>query len=275
MATGVIAVWGPVDDVVPPRLLLPLTVEPLNSQNINVLEAQALLNSLRSFSHHIGSCRVDVHTDSLVLKSALVKDGCRDSDVNGIIKDIFDCCREFNFSLDVHYVPSSKNPADFPSRSVSDAGCMLSRSAWEQVEHLFGPQTFDLMSLDSNCQRDRKGQCLPHFTPCATSASSGINVFAQSLPLDYNLYVFPPFVLIPPLLKYLLEQDFHGPFTIITPDLKPRRFWWALLQSIAVDRTLLGRKGESQMGSTMAFQKFAVGFVGFPLHLVNSCGLYF
>jgi len=45
--------------------------------------------------------------------------------------------------------------------------------------------------------------------PCATPRSSGINVFAQSLPPDHNLYVFPPFVLIAPLLKYILEQDFH------------------------------------------------------------------
>lgn len=63
-----------------------------NSQNINVLEAQALRNSLLFLSHHSGSCGVDVHTDSAGLKS----------DVNGAIKDIFVCCREFNFSLDVH-----------------------------------------------------------------------------------------------------------------------------------------------------------------------------
>ena len=99
---------------------------------------------------------------------------------------------------------------------------MLSNSAWEQVERLFGPHTFDLMSLDSNCQRNRVGLRLPHFTPCATPESSGI--FAHSLPLDHNIYVFPPFVLIAPFLKYVLEQDFHGAFTIVVPDLKPRRF---------------------------------------------------
>ncbi len=144
----------------------------------------------------------------------------------------------------MHYVPSSENPADFPSRKVSDIDCMLSERAWEPVERLFGPHTFDLMSLDSNCQRHGKGQCLPHFTPCASPSSSGINVFAQSLPSDHNLYVFPPFVLIAPLLKCIFEQDCHGAFTIVISDLKHRRFWWALLQSLAVDRVLLGREGE-------------------------------
>lgn len=215
-----------------------------SSQDINVLETRALLHSLLSFRHHLSSRRVDVHTDSLVLKSALANDGCKNQDINNVLKDIFDCCREFNFSLDVHYVPSSENPADIPSRKVSDIDCMLSERAWEPVERLFGPHTFDLMSLDSNCQRDGEGRCLPHFTPCATPSSCGINVFAQSLPLDHNLYVFPPFVLIAPLLKCMFEQDFHGAFTIIVPDLKPRRFWWALLQSLTVDRLLLGKKGE-------------------------------
>ena len=121
---------------------------------------------------------------------------------------------------------------------------MLSKRAWEQVERLFGPHTFDLMSLDSNCQYDATGQCLPRFTPCATPCSSGINVFAQSLPSDHNLYVFPPFVLIAPLLKCILKQDFHGAFTIIIPNLRPRRFWWALLQSLAVDQVLLEEKTE-------------------------------
>ena len=215
-----------------------------SSQDINVLETRALLHSLLSFRHHLSSRRVDVHTDSLVLKSALANDGCKNQDINNVLKDIFDCCREFNFSLDVHYVPSRENPADIPSRKVSDIDCMLSERAWEPVERLFGPHTFDLMSLDSNCQRDGEGRCLPHFTPCATPSSCGINVFAQSLPLDHNLYVFPPFVLIAPLLKCMFEQDFHGAFTIIVPDLKPRRFWWALLQSLTVDRLLLGKKGE-------------------------------
>ena len=159
----------------------------------------------------------------------------------------FRSCREYNFRLDVYYVPSGGNPADLPSRSWSDADCMLSISAWDQVKRLFGPHTFDLMSLDSNCQRNKVGLHLPHFTPCATSESSGINVFDHSLPLDHNIYVFTPFVLIAPLLRYLLEQDFHGAFTIVVPDLKPRRFWWALLQSIAVDHTLLGRRNQASI----------------------------
>ena len=36
------------------------------------------------------------------------------------------------------------------------------------MERLFGPHSFDLMSLDSNCQKDVYGNPLPHYTPWAT-----------------------------------------------------------------------------------------------------------
>ena len=100
------------------------------------------------------------------------------------------------------------------------------------------------MSLDSNCRRDRSGRLLPHYSPWPTPASQGINAFAQPIPLGHNIYVFPPFVLVEPLLRYFIDQGFRGAFTLVVPDLRPRRFWWALLRAVAVDRLLLGRKGD-------------------------------
>ena len=79
-----------------------------NSQDINVLEAQALLYSLLSFRKHLTSSGVDVYTDKRVLKSSLENGGCRSSKVNGVLKDFFCSCRENNFSLDIYYVPSGE-----------------------------------------------------------------------------------------------------------------------------------------------------------------------
>ena len=78
------------------------------------IEAQALLYLLLSFKKHLTSSRVDVYTDNRVLTSALENGCCRSSEVNGVLKDIFRFCREYNFSLDVYYVPSGENPADTP-----------------------------------------------------------------------------------------------------------------------------------------------------------------
>ena len=139
-----------------------------NSQHINVLDAQPLLHSLLSCREHLTSPGVDVHTGNRVWKSSLENGGCRSSEVSSVLEDIFSSCRKYNFSLDVYYVLTGKNPADLPSRSRSDTDCTLSNSAWEKVQRLFGPHTFDLMSLDSTCQRNRVGLHLPHFMPCAT-----------------------------------------------------------------------------------------------------------
>ena len=79
------------------------------SADVNLLESRALLNALVSFKSQLSNSRVDVHIDNKVLKSALDDDGCRNSAINEIIKDIYQ-----NFSIQTFYVPSSHNPADEP-----------------------------------------------------------------------------------------------------------------------------------------------------------------
>ena len=118
---------------------------------------------------------------------------------------------------------------------------MLSVGAWLSLERLFSPHSFDLMSLDSPW-KDAYRNPLPHYMPWATHGSAGINVFAKPLPAGQNNYLFPPFVLLGPLLRYVVDQAFHGAFTLIVPDIRPRPFWWATIQAFSVDRFLLGKK---------------------------------
>ena len=89
----------------------------------------------------------------------------------------------------------------------------LSEDSWSRVLRMFGPHTFDLMALDRNYHRGQFGNRLPHFTPCQTPETSGINVFAQHLPTEGNLYVFPRFVLIGPLLRFFIDSHYRPPFT--------------------------------------------------------------
>lgn len=216
------------------------------ASHINVLEAKALWFVLSSFKGLLKDARVDVFTDNKVLLHAWNNDGCKSSEINNILKDILTCSREFNFTLQLDYRQSKENPADFPSRVCSDLDCTLTDEAWGLVERLYGPHSFDLMALDSNCRRDSGGNLLPHYTPWDTPFSSGVNVFSQPIASDGNLYVFPPFVLIGPLLRFLLDLQKPIRFTIVVPDRRPRAFWWALLSSIAIDRCCIGRRGCSR-----------------------------
>ena len=79
------------------------------STDVNLLESRALLNALVSFKGHLSNSRGDVHIDN---------DGCRNSAINEVVKEIYRYSRDQNLSIQTFYVPSSSNPADEPSRGV-------------------------------------------------------------------------------------------------------------------------------------------------------------
>ena len=81
------------------------------------------------------------------------------------------------------------------------------------------PPIVDLMTLDSNCQKELRGNAHPHYAPWPTSGSDGVNVFANPLPAGHSINAFLPFVLLGQLLRYIFDQDFHGAFTSLVPDL--------------------------------------------------------
>lgn len=159
------------------------------------------------------------------------------------MKRVEEISRAGNFALHLKHVPSSGNIADAPSRALSDSDCSLPTVAWARVQSRCGPHTFDLTSLDSNCCRSRDRNFLPHYSPWPTRNSSGTNAIAQAIPSEHNGYVFPPFILVGPLLRYFLDQRQRFAFTIIVPHFHPRRYWWAILQALAVDSFVLGKKG--------------------------------
>ena len=84
-----------------------------------------------------------------------------------------------------------------------------------------------MMALLFYMQADRAGRPLRFFSPFPCAQPSGTNVFARDISPDENEYVFPPFVLINQLLKFLSSQDCT--FSVLVPDLCLRKFWWPLV----------------------------------------------
>ena len=137
---------------------------------------------------------------------------------------------------------------------------MLSRKAWQELEKRFGPHTIHLTSLDSNTQIDSKGKMLSHFTPFFTPHSSGVNLFAQTILAAENAYLFPPFLLFGPLLRFLLESELC--FTIVVPKLYPLPFRWPILISHSHPRLQLGSKRDLEI---LLFPSRSASFVTRPL----------
>lgn len=212
---------------------------------IVIKEALALLNTLSTASQSLCNRRVDAQTDSLTLVQAWNNQGGKSLELTATIKDIYELSLRCNIALSLCHVPSQANLADFPSRVLCAADCTLANTSWQKLETRWGPHTVDLMSLDSNVHTGKDNKPLCHFTPWPTPNSAGVNVFTQVLHPSDNPYVFPPLVLVGPILRFL--SGTNCAFTIVVPDVFPRRFWWPLVNGRASDVIRLGSKGEDNV----------------------------
>ena len=214
--------------------------------DINAKEFLTLSNVLFSFSENISNCWVDVFTDSQVLSKAWQNQRGKSHSLISALKRLFSVVSASNIHLTLHYIRSDAYPADAPSHSFSLQDSKLSQEAWTIVQGRFGGSSghsVDLMALPSNVQLHSSGSPLPFFSPFPVPGAAGVKLFAQ-LPhhqplLFSNPYVFPPIVLVPQVLRFIICLGFQC--TLVVPDLRPRKFWWSLLRPY--ESFLLAPKG--------------------------------
>jgi hypothetical protein len=172
--------------------------------------------------------------------------------------------------LQMTYIPSEYNPADGFSRQLSRSDAMLSCRCWNIVDAAFGGlegHNVDLMALDSNAQCDRNGIPLHHFAPFVTPHCAGVNVFNQDLTVcegsSINAYVFPPFTLIGPLLRFIWSQ--HAVVTVVVPKLFPLPLWWPIINAMSKRKILVAEQGSSDALLFPTRQGFQPGKILFDL----------
>ena len=232
--------------------------------HIHIKEGKAVLNALMALSVHLKGTTVDVLCDNQAFVRAWNSEGCRDRDLTGVVKSIFSLCNELNCDITMNYVNTKNNLADRPSRVVSAADCSLALPLWEAVEDAFGPHTWDLMSLDSNVPNGADGKPLPHFTPFPSPHSSGVNVLAQNLSVEHIYYCFPPFVMIPAVLRFLTHYQPALSFTLVVPKQHPLPSWWPVICSTSTSCVKLASKGDSNCLRVPSKKGFVIS--NLPLH---------
>ena len=120
-------------------------------------EMWAVLTGLQSLPESASDCRIDAQVDSMVVFHAWSGRGPRSSKLTQISQLIFQFLVDRNLSLEMSFVPSHLHQADWFSRRLSRSDAMLSPKSWEIAQRRFGGingHDLDLMSLDSNVQRD-------------------------------------------------------------------------------------------------------------------------
>ena len=210
---------------------------------IHIKEAHALLQTLRSMQAQLRNHRVDAYVDNQAVWKAWELKGCKNLLLNDMLKQLYEFTVQANIELRTHYIPSESNPADTPSQQVSLTDTSLTRRSWDMIQRAWGPHTVDLMALDTNAMTDLQGNPLPHFTQSPTPGSAGVNVFAQDISQQANPYVFPPFILIGPLLKLLRSQRVAR-CTVVVPGKRPVPYWWPLLDQWTQGKLRLGARGD-------------------------------
>ena len=216
--------------------------------NISTKEMLALVNTVKALPSNVKDCRLDVNVDSLVLIGTWEGQGSKKSpELTKATKELYWALSDRNLQLRLRHVKSNQNEADGPSRHMSRLDSKVSEKAWCLIERAFGGprgHSIDLMALDSNAVVSNDGCPLPHFTPCPSPNSQGVNLFAQDLHQVKNAsnpYVFPPFGLIGPVLRFLYR--FKIAFTIIVPELHPHPYWWPELMARCTSRLIIGARG--------------------------------
>ena len=123
------------------------------------------------------------------------------------------------------------------------------------------------MALDSNAMTDRLGRPLAHSTPYPSPGSIGVNLLAQDLTQFSTAmqrpYVFPPNVLVGPVLHFL--QFYRQPCIVVVLDTYPRKYTycWPLLQRFSKKTRKLAGAGDSQV-SLLPFKEGWSGESGIP-----------
>ena len=251
----------------------------MKNKHINVKEMYAVAKALESLPLDVKHCRVDIQVDSQVVIHAWSGRGSRSRDLTELAKRIFQFVTQRNLSVSMSYVPSGSNPADWFSRKLSNSDAMLSQRCWELLQLEFGGHeghNLDLMSLDSNTQRDKCGNRLRHFTPYPTPDSSGVNVFNQNLSVcdgvNVNASVFPPFSLISPLLHFL--QTERAIVTVVVPKRSPLPSWWPMINAMVQRKVLLAKQGSPNAVLFPTKQGFKPGPLSWDLYAFRLGGIY-
>lgn len=225
--------------------------EPAQGEHINVKEFRAVERALACLPQQVRDCRVDLHSDNQTVIDIWMGRGSRSRALNAVAKRLFQLVTSRNIQLSMSYVPSGLNPADWFSRNLSKTESMLAPRCWERVQAEFGGfqgHNLDLMSLDVNSQCDKNGARLRHYTPYPTPGSAAVNVFNQDLSdcdgIRVRAYVFPPFSLISPLLRFIINQ--RAVVTMVVPKLSPLPSWWPLINALASKAVLLAPVGDDE-----------------------------
>ena len=201
-------------------------------EHIKVLELKAAQLGLHSLSHLRRAAHIQIQLDNVTAVSYLREmGGSRSLSCNKLANEIWHWCLARSLWISVTHIPGSHNVmADKESR-VFDGKTewKLDSNAFAYCTELWGQPEIDMFASRLNYQFKPYVSWRPDPGACA------IDAFCMNWCNKY-LYIFPPFSLIPRVLKKLQED---GAKAILIVPQWPTQPWFPLLKTLSMSPPLL------------------------------------
>ncbi|RLU19404.1 hypothetical protein DMN91_007961 [Ooceraea biroi] len=181
--------------------------------HINALELLAAFYALRCFATDLRACNILLRLNNTTAIAYINKFGSvQYLLLSDIARDIWKWCEERNLYLFASYIASVDNViADTESRVPdTDTKWSLSSQAFKRIDRDFGPFDIDLFASVANTKHSVYASWFPD------PGSWAVDAFTLSWHQFY-FYAFPSFVLIPRVLRRILDEEATG--VVVVP-------WW-------------------------------------------------
>ena len=160
-----------------------------------------VINTLTSFSSSIRNARISVWSNNVTLPEAWENGGCRSPLAKKELKNIEEMSRAENFALHLKYVTSNKNIDEGPSHWLFLVRGSVGPSFKRGLDH----RRLTWCLWTATVAEEGIEAC------CLITGLSRLRIL-QELMFSGERYrwnitsVFPPFVLVGPLLRYFFDQ---------------------------------------------------------------------
>jgi len=218
--------WGAVDSV--GNRIQAFWSEYWAQQHNNVQELKAIALAVKGLATDSSRKKIAIRTDNLTAMAYINNQGGRFSNLSEIAQQLWAWALQKGIQLQATYIPGKENvTADQLSRirRHDRSDWSLNKSQFQKMERKWGPHTVDLFARRENAQLPRYCSLLPDPRACGSDGLRMENLHQE------NAFAFPPFSLIPRLLRRVQEDE--ATVTLIAPAW-PTQAWWPTLQSMLV-----------------------------------------
>ena len=167
---------------------------------IHLKEGLIILKALNRYEHLLKGKLIHIYTDNMSVYHSS-KFGCADSSLNDIILKIHQKVCDLQSDIMFSFVPTDKQLADEPSRTIDFSEEIVSPTLISQLEWILGGKfEVDLMASEENAI------CKKFISKCVGDNSLLVNFFTVTRLKENFLWCFPPKVIAERALDHVLRH---------------------------------------------------------------------